>query len=249
MMAPVFSIIMPAYNAEKNIEESIDSVLKQTYRDFELIIVDDSSIDDTWVIIEKYLKIDKRIKAYRSEINRGVAMSRNKAMTISVGRYITFLDSDDLWMPDKLNKQYQAFSIGADLVFSWYVRFIDKTSDAEKLVVAPKEASYKTLLSGNYIGNLTGAYDRNRFGLVVQKEIGHEDYLMWLQIAKKSKKSIGIQEVLAKYRVSANSVSSNKLKSFMWTWSIYRNHLNLGMEKSFYRVLCYCFNALKKRVL
>lgn len=241
---PLFSIVMPAYNAEKTIQEAIDSVFAQTLKNYELIIVNDCSYDSTQKIIEKNASRDKRISVLKNKENLGVARSRNKALKIAKGRYIAFLDSDDLWMPNKLEKQYEYFCAGYDVVYSAYTRF---KGNKKKIIIPPKRGSFKTLLRGNYIGNLTGAYDREKIGLIMQKSIGHEDYLMWLSIMAHSEKSIGLQESLAKYRVGENTLSSNVFKGAKWTWRIYREELELSFFKSLYLFFYYLAGSAKKR--
>src|SRR5699024_1768503 len=241
---PLFSIIMPAYNAENTIEEAIESVLLQTFEDYELIVVNDRSQDKTQQIVERYVQADKRISLVNNIKNQGVAKSRNKALEVSKGRYIAFLDSDDRWLPKKLEKQYRAFSNGYDIVYTAYKRF---GTNKEVIVYPPVAGCYTSLLKGNYIGNLTGAYDRELLGLELQKNIGHEDYLMWLRLMQRSKKSIGLQDVLAEYRVSTDSLSSNVMKGAQWTWRIYRQELGMGYFCSLRNFCSYFFRALQKR--
>lgn len=242
--APIFSIIMPAYTAGKTIKEAIESILLQTFKDYELIVINDCSQDNTQEIVERYIQIDKRIYLINNIENQGVAKSRNIALEMSKGRYIAFLDSDDRWLPQKLEKQYQAFSNGYDIVYTAYKRF---GKAKETIVYPPADGCYASLLKGNYIGNLTGAYDREILGLELQKNIGHEDYLMWLRLMRRSKKSIGLQDVLAEYRVSSNSVSSNVVKGAYWTWKIYRQELGMGWFCSLRNFFSYSWGALQKR--
>ncbi|GAB1440031.1 glycosyltransferase [Providencia sp.] len=237
------SIIMPCYNAEKYISESINSVLAQTYTKFELIIIDDSSTDKSINIISEYQ--DDRIKLIKSNLNQGVAASRNKGIIAAKGQYISFLDSDDLWLPNKLEYQLTKLQAGYDVVCSNYFTFNNETDI--KLRVSPAIIKYSSMLKSNFIGNLTGTYNVSNIGKVFQKKIGHEDYVMWLEILKKSGKAFCIQEPLAKYRISNASLSSNKFKAIKWQWSIYRNELKLSTPKSLYYFSHYLLNALKKR--
>src|SRR5699024_8951224 len=164
--APLFSIIMPAYDAENTIDEAIESVFMQTLEDYELIVVNDCSQDKTRQVVEEYVQVDERVLLINNNENKGVARSRNKALEASRGRYITFLDSDDRWSPQKLEKQYHAFCRGNDIVFTAYKRFGE---GKEAVVYPPITGCYRSLLKGNYIGNLTGAYDRDALGLEFQK--------------------------------------------------------------------------------
>lgn len=244
MSKPVFSVIMPAYNAQETIGAAIESVLNQTFQKYELLVVNDCSEDRTSMIIESYYQKDNRIRLFQNKENLGVAESRNRALKKAQGQYIAFLDSDDLWLPSKLEVQYKYFKQGYDLLYGSYLTF---GQGGERIIRAPINGTYKTLLRGNFIGNLTGAYDRAALGIEYQKNIGHEDYLMWLKLMDRSDRSLGIQEVLARYRISKSSLSSNKVKSAIWTWSIYRNEVG----KSFFPALClfflYMINGVKKR--
>jgi glycosyltransferase involved in cell wall biosynthesis len=229
MSGPVFSVIMPAYNAEATLGEAIESVLSQTYEDFELLVVDDCSADKTKNIIEFY-KNDLRLRSIFLSENLGVAGARNKAIKEAKGRYIAFLDADDVWLSEKLELQKAVLDTGCLVVFSSYRRF---GKDGDKAVVAANPiVKYSDMLRGNCIGNLTGVYDCFLLGKVYQKKIGHEDYLMWLEVLRRAGEAKGIEEVLAKYRVSSNSVSANKFKSSLWVWAIYREHLGLNILSS-----------------
>lgn len=246
MSEVLFSIVMPAFNAESTLYESVCSVLNQTFTNFELIIVDDCSVDGTRDLIKQFLNSDDRVRAVFLEVNSGVAVARNSAINNAVGRYIAFLDADDLWMKDKLSKQYGAFLNGADVVYSDYVRFYK--DNTEKKIISPSVINFNILLNGNCIGNLTAAYDAKKIGKFYQEPIGHEDYLMWLKIFKVGVTAERIPEVLSRYRVSSTSVSSNKLKAIFWTWSIYRHEINLGFFSSLYHFFRYVVSALLKRV-
>lgn len=240
----MFSIVMPAYNARKFIHESINSVLNQTYGGFELIVINDGSTDDTGVVVSGFSSVDSRVKLIDNKVNKGVAASRNDGIAFASGRYICFLDADDLWFPEKLEVQKRYFSQGYDYLFSSYFKFWP--SGRKKQIIPPERTSFKALLKGNYIGNLTGAYDTSSIGKVFQKEIGHEDYFMWLEIAKVAKSGIGIQTPLASYRVHEGSLSANKIRSAMWSWNIYRNELNFGLLRSLLLFSNYAINSLRK---
>jgi glycosyltransferase involved in cell wall biosynthesis len=242
---PIFSIIMPAYNSSKTITLSIESALNQTYNKFELIIVDDFSSDGTREIIDKYQKYDIRVSGYFLEKNMGVSYARNCAIRLARGKFITFLDSDDIWLPTKLQKQLNVFNDGALVIYSQYIRFYE--SGNHTTVVVPLYLDYRSLLCGNCIGNLTGAYDCEKLGKFYQNAVGHEDYLMWLRILKTGVVAIGIQESLAMYRVVSTSLSRNKLKSACWTWIIYRKHLDLSIMRTMYCFFMYMINSIAKR--
>lgn len=239
-----FSVIMPAYNAEKTIRDSIISVLEQTHTNFELLIINDNSSDETLNIIKSFS--DNRIKVITNEKNLGVAESRNKGIKLSSGRYIAFLDSDDLWFPVKLEKQFKVFLEGYKIVCSAYIT-IDNDFFSNQSVFFKENLTYSDMLYSNFIGNLTGVYDSLHLKKVYQKKIGHEDYIMWLELMKIADCAFCIKEPLAAYRISNKSLSSNKLKAMKWQWNIYRKELNLNFMRSAYYFSYYIFNAFKKR--
>ncbi|MBS7836626.1 glycosyltransferase family 2 protein [Wohlfahrtiimonas chitiniclastica] len=242
----MFSIIMPAYNVEKYIKDAIESVLKQTYVHFELLIIDDCSTDQTKQIILEYINKDSRIKLLCNDHNSGVAITRNKGIKQAIYPYLCFLDSDDLWTPDKLEKYAAVFEAGHNVLYSFYTRFTDQ--ETLNLVKAPEKIEYSELLKGNCIGNLTGAYNCQKLGKVYQKPVRHEDYLMWLEVLKKGKEAICVPENLAYYRVGQNSLSGNKFKSLYWTWKIYREELKLNGLYSTYLLLHSVVRAFFKRI-
>jgi len=236
---------MPAYNARDTICEAIDSVLAQSYGNFELIIVDDCSTDGCRGLIQQYVDQDCRINAIFSEVNQGVSKSRNLGVAAARGRYITFLDSDDLWLPDKLEANMKHLVPGACVVYASYIRFF--SNGIERMVKAPSKTTYKSLLRGNCIGNLTGAYDSHVLGKFYQKAVGHEDYLMWLQILSSGAVAEGIERPLARYRVG-NSLSANKFRAALWTWNIYRAELGLSFGGALTNFVWYAGTSLLKRV-
>lgn len=238
---------MPAYNAEKTITEAINSVINQTYKHWELIITDDCSTDSTLSIIQYYSTLDDRIRIIKNKINLGVANTRNASIASSKGDFITFLDSDDLWYTTKLEKQVKLLNDGWNVICSNYTTFNDDAIQEIQERRSPSIITYSDMLKSNFIGNLTGAYNCKALGKIEQKKIGHEDYVMWLNILKKAQKAYCIQEPLAKYRLSNNSLSGNKLEAIKWQWLIYRTELQFSIPKSIYYFSHYILNALKKR--
>ncbi|BDH45250.1 glycosyl transferase [Salmonella enterica subsp. enterica serovar Choleraesuis] len=246
-MNEVFSIIMPAFNAEKTISKSIESVLNQTYRDFKLYIIDDNSTDQTQSIIQDFLEKDDRIVYVKKDINSGVADTRNVGIERCAGIYISFLDADDLWREDKLTKQLKILSEGWDVVCSNYIAFRSDDFSIFTARKSPQVITYERLLQSNFIGNLTGVYNAVKLGKIFQKKVGHEDYIMWLDILRKSKSAFCVQENLASYRLSNGSLSSNKLKAIRWQWNIYRDILGFSVIKAMYYFSCYIAYAFIKR--
>lgn len=245
MIAEV-SIIMPMYNAEYYVKASIYSILNQTFKNFILYIIDDCSTDSSKQIAESFN--DPRIIIISNVINEGVARSRNKAIELAQTKYIAFCDSDDIWHEQKLEKQISLLDSGKyNVVGSFYSTFKDELFECAKLISAPEVVYYSDMLKTNWIGNLTGIYNASALGKVFQQEIGHEDYVMWLTLIKKSRVAYIIQEPLAYYRVRASSLSANKVKACLWQWGVYRKVLRLNVFESVYYMFFYVAAALNKR--
>lgn len=250
MIDNLVSVIMPAYNAEKYIAEAIASVLAQTYTKWELLIVDDCSTDATAKIVKQYQEQDHRIKLYYLTENQGVANARNIALQNAAGRYVAFLDSDDIWLPEKLSQQIE-FMQTNNYVFTYHdyrtIRVMDNILG--KVINVPLKVDYKELLKGNNTGScLSTCVDRKVIDQIYMPNAKHEDYICWLEILKKYQiTAFGINECLAYYRVGKKSVSSNKLKSVYWTWKVYRENQQLSMAQSIYYMFFYIKNGIKKR--
>ena len=241
------SIVMPAYNAASTIKDSVSSVLNQSYGNFELLIVDDCSSDSTQKILRELSDQDERIKVMRLDFNKGVAEARNLAIRYAKGKYIAFLDSDDVWLPEKLNKQLSLMlEMNCFVSTSAYYRF-RVLGNWICISSPPRKIDYKLLLRGNVIGNLTGIYDCESIGKIYQKSIRHEDYLMWLEIISRAGNVCAVYEPLAAYRITENSLSANKFKSVFWTWEIYRYHLGLSIYYSIFLMFNYIIKAFLKR--
>lgn len=219
------SIIMPNYNCERFLEETINSVLAQTYKNWELLIVDDCSIDNSVKIIKNYCEKDVRIKLFTNEKNSGAAASRNLALREATGKWIAFLDSDDLWLPEKLEKQLN-FMVDNDCKFSYtaYEHVNENKTPLNILVMGPKELSKRKMFRYCYPGCLTVMYDCSDIGVVqVPDEIanGENDYAIWLKVVK-FYKCYFLNEVLALYRVRNSSLSHKSKKT-----KLMRNHYKL----------------------
>lgn len=243
----LISIIMGAYNAEKTIEETIQSVLNQTYTDFELIIVSDCSSDCTDEIIGRYFEMDSRIKYIRNETNRGICFSRKEATKHAVGEWLAVIDSDDIWKKEKLELQVKRqLETGGELLFTGSY-FLDY--EGKKLtwtMEIPEKIEYKQLLKQNLISNssvLVKKYLYEKY--YVMDESLFEDFAVWLQILKSGRVAFGINEPLLGYRINRKSRSSNKVKSAKMTWKTYR-YMKLKIYQSIYYEVCYIYNGLKK---
>lgn len=240
----VFSIIMPCFNSADTIVSSIMSVMEQTYSSWRLYVIDDCSTDNTSGIVKDLTLVDARIQYIRHDNNSGVATARNTGITLARGKYIAFLDSDDQWAENKLKSQLAMLENGYDVVCSNYSTFSDSIDSTISTRTFPSEFTYSDMLTGNKIGNLTGVYNQERIGKVFQRQVGHEDYIMWLDVMSRTSKCFCVQDNLAYYRVSEKSLSGNKFKASLWQWDIYRKHLGLGVFKSAYYWHCYVLNAL-----
>ena len=223
-MAGLVSIIMPSYNTASFIAESIKSVLDQSYKDWELIIVDDCSTDDTDEVVKPYLS-DERIKYLKNEKNSGAAVSRNRALRAAKGNWIAFLDSDDLWMPDKLKKQV-SFMEKNGYHFS-YTNYAEIDTEGKKngiTVTGPKRITKTGFFNYCWPGCLTVMYDRDVVGLLQIADIKkNNDYAMWLKVCRKADCYL-LNEELALYRRGrAGSVSTHSIKTMIgWHYKLYR---------------------------
>lgn len=242
------SIITPAYNAAAYIAETIASVLAQTYTKWEMLIVNDCSKDNTAEIVQSYAAKDKRIKLINLKQNSGAAAARNTAIQNANGRYIAFLDSDDLWKKEKLQKQIEFMQQnGYAFTFTTYEHFRDTKKNVQNIVKVSKSLNYNQALKGNQIGCLTVMLDRKQIQNIHFTKDKHEDYILWLNILKQGITAYGIQESLALYRTgNIKSISGNKLQSAIWTWKVYRESQNLSVVKSMYYMWFYVMNGLKK---
>lgn len=211
-MDDLVSIIMPSYNTAKYIAESIKSVLAQTYTTWELLIVDDCSTDNTDEVVQLFL-LDERIRYFKNQKNSGAAISRNKALREAKGKWIAFLDSDDVWLPKKLEKQI-LFMKEHDYSFSYteYEKIDEQSTPLCVLVTGPKTVTKISMYRYCWVGCLTVMYDAERIGLIQIKDIKkNNDYAMWLQVTKKVNCYL-MPESLARYRIRKKSISHDKLR-------------------------------------
>lgn len=248
MKKSLVSIITPMYNSGKFIKYTIESVLNQTYQEWEMLVIDDCSTDNGPEIVKSYMKNDPRIRYIRVKENKGVSHARNTGLKMMNGQFIAFLDSDDIWDHEKLEKQVRFMKEkGCAISFTSYELINEENEPLNKIVRVPKGVDYNTLLKGNILGCLTVVIDKSKLDFEIKMSgVRHEDYVLWLSILKKGYIAYGIDEVLAKYRKSLTSLSGNKLKSAMWTWNIYRNVEKIPLHKSIYYFINYSINGIKK---
>jgi teichuronic acid biosynthesis glycosyltransferase TuaG len=231
------SIITPSFNSEKFIAETIQSVRNQTYQNWEMIIVDDCSTDHTVAIVAKMALLDNRIQLFQSEENSGTGIARNRALQKAKGRYISFLDADDLWKPQKLEIQIKFLkNNNFPFTFSFYDCINEQGKELSKRVEAPRNLSYRQLFFCNYVGNLTGIYDVNHFGKIAISSIRkRQDWMLWLIILKKVKSAKPIPESLAFYRIRENSISASKIDLLKHNFGVYRKFHGFNLV---YSLLC-----------
>lgn len=241
------SVITANYNAEAFIQQAIDSVLAQQYEQWELLIVDDCSTDNSINIINTYVESDERIKLIKLEQNSGPAIARNRALAEAKGRYIAFLDSDDLWKEDKLVKQI-AFMQAQNIPFSYTSYDLTNEDDEDKgEFLVNGKVDYYSLLKTCDIGCLTAIYDTSVLGKVDMPIIlRRQDYGLWLRLLKKTPFAYALEDKLATYRLRKNSISSNKRKAAAYQWKIYREIEKLSLVKSSYHFVQYALNGLLK---
>lgn len=246
---PIVSVITAMYNSEKYINATIDSVLAQTFDNWEMIIVDDGSTDRSAEIVRTRSSADERIKFYQLSRNHGMPFAaRNLATEKAQGRYIAFLDSDDRWLPEKLERQLQFMSENKyPVTFTSYSKVYEEEKAKTKVInIQKKIISFEDLLKTNHIGCLTAMYDVKQTGKLIQYEHKYEDYIMWLLLLKKGFKAYGMNEVLGIYRVHKKSISTNKFKMARINWKIYRNIMKLDIFMSSWYFVHYCLNGWKK---
>jgi len=250
MEQPLVSIIMPSYNAEDYIAESIESVIHQTYQNWELIITDDRSSDRTPEIVQTYCQKDSRINFIIAEQHTGIAGTRNQCLARVKGRFVAFLDNDDLWVPEKLDKQVR-FMLEKDCAFSYseYELMKEDGTPKGKTIKTAGIINYNKYLRNTIIGSGTIMLDTKKTGsLKMPYNATSDDMALWCKILKDGHQAYPIKEVLMKYRVRSNSASANKWKAAKDVWIVYRQQERLSF---FYALFCfvgYAFNAVVKRI-
>ncbi|KRR24985.1 glycosyl transferase [Bradyrhizobium lablabi] len=230
---PLVSIITPSWNVAALIGETIASVQAQTMTDWELLIADDCSTDQTAAVVESHAASDPRIRLIRQPRNGGPALARQAAIDQAQGRFVAFLDSDDLWLPAKLERQIAfAQAKRAALSYTAFRRINETGSLTGRLIEVPASLNYEQLLKNTSIATLTALVDRDIAGNIAMKNEPYDDFCLWLSILKPGHLAHGLNEDLARYRVRGSSVSSRPLRSAGWVWHIYRNVEQLSPVKS-----------------
>lgn len=246
---PEVSIVTPVYNSEDFLEDMLGSVLRQTFSDWELLVVDDCSKDDSLEIVKKYVRRDSRIKLIQLERNSGAAVARNSAIQAARGRFIAFLDSDDMWLPNKLELHLEFIkSRKAALSYTGYEKITEQGERTGSFVFSEKKLTYCDLLKSNKIGCLTVVYDTSVLGKVYMPLIRkRQDYALWLDILKKVPCAEGLDKPLSLYRQRSGSISSNKLEMIRYHWFLFREIENMSFAKSAYYLAWNIWGKLIRR--
>jgi len=245
---PIVTVIMPSYNVAPYIEGSVRSVIGQTFTDWELLIIDDCSKDNSYDIACELAKSDERIRVLKNEKNSGVSKTRNFGISQARGEYVALLDSDDQWCETKLEKQLTLMKKeNAQICYTSYAMQSDKGVKVHNDYIVPPATNYKKMLLTNVIGCST---------VILPADIAkkhpfdetyyHEDYVLWLDLMREGCKAVGCTEVLVRYCVRSDSRSAQKVSSAKRRWQIYRKHLKLNVFKSSYYMFRYAIAGLKK---
>ena len=242
------SVVMPAYNASRFITEALTSVRSQTYKSWELLVVNDCSKDNTSEVVRSQCEQDPRVKLLEHETNAGPAEARNTAVRAATGRYVAFLDSDDFWLPKKLERQLRFMqATNTALCYTPYRRITEDGSQVGEIVPAEPQITYKQLLKNTTIATSTALVDRELTGpFSLVPGYGYDDFILWLDLLKRGVKAQALLEDLVRYRVVQGSVSRQRFRAAKWVWRIYRETQNMGRIYSAWCLSSYAWRAFWK---
>ena len=234
MPKPLVSVITPVYNGAKFLKNAVQSVLAQSYDNWELIIIDDASTDESYFVAQALAESDRRITAKKLSKNLGAGNARNQGLAVAKGDYIAFLDADDLWKSSKLERQIEFMKEHNALICYSDYDFIDEDGNAlNKKIEALPKIDFDKLLKANYIGNLTAIYNPSVLGKEYFSDLRmRQDWGMWLKLIQKAGYACGISENLATYRVRKSSISANKWKMLKYNFKVYNEVLHFSFLKS-----------------
>ena len=247
------SIIVPVYNVEKYIVETMSCVRSQTYQEWELLLVEDGSSDGTVEVIANYVEQtkDARIKLLKQPTNMGAARARNRGLTEAQGRYIAYLDADDLWVPEKLEKELSFMQEKqAAFAFTGY-EFADENGEGSgKVVRVPETLSYREALKNTTIFTTTVMFDTAKIpkDMLEMPIIKSEDTALWWKVLRNGYTAYGLDENLVKYRRAGKSLSSNKLEALRRIWNLYRRAEHLSVPSSIYHFCFWAVRAVRRRI-
>lgn len=242
---PLVTIITPSFNSAKFISYTIASIISQTFKDWELLVIDDCSTDNSLEVITEWCKKDSRINLIQLNENSGAAVARNRGIEAADSRFIAFLDSDDKWLPNKLEKQLEFMQRNNyDFTYTAYNKVKPDGTIIGDMGV-PSKLQYSNLLKKCEIGCLTAMYDTARLGKIYMPLIRkRQDLGLWLRILKETKYAYGLNDVLASYTVRDDSISSNKRQAAAYTWKLYRDIEKLPLHKAAYYFSHYAMNGI-----
>ena len=247
---PILTVILPTYNSESYVAETIESVLRQSLQGWELIVIDDNSSDGTVNVVKKFQRKDQRIRIFVQEENRGPGCARNVGLAAATGKYIAFVDSDDVWYPEKSTKQIAAMRrCQADISYAGYERV--KHGDLHGIrVQVPDRATYLGMLRRNYIACSTAIVKRSTCGMHRMPELRRrQDHGYWLSLLRDgTRRTVGVNEPLVRYRLRSDSLSANKLIAAKYSWKLLREVESFGIPKSIWLFSGYAFEAVKFRL-
>lgn len=247
----LISIVVPVYNAQKYLEETVQSVIAQSYEKWELLLVDDCSVDQSYLLMQRLAAKDCRIRCLQQPRNAGAAQARNRGLQEAAGRYLAFLDADDIWKDDKLKKELAYLQrLQAGFVFTGYEFADEAAKGTGKVVRVPKTLHYRQALKNTTIFTSTVLFDRTRIAdeLLYMPCIASEDTATWWKILRNGHTAYGLDENLVLYRRAAGTLSSNKLVAIQRIWMLYRKAEGLSVVYSMYNFLYYAVRAVLRRV-
>lgn len=250
---PVVSIVTPVYNVKKFIRETMDCVRTQTFEAWEMLLVEDGSTDGTPEEIQRYLEEtgESRIRLIRQEDNGGAARARNRGVKESRGRFIAYVDADDLWEPDKLNRQLRFMEERkAAFSFTGYEFADENGKGTGKVVKVPETINYKEALKNTTIFTSTVMFDSEQIPKeeLMMPEIKSEDTALWWKVLRGGRVAYGLNENLVKYRRAGKSLSSNKLEAIRRIWNLYRKAEGMSIVSSCWHFCFWAIRAVKRRV-
>lgn len=247
MSSPLVSVITPAYNAAPFVGDTIRSVQRQTYPNWELIVVDDCSTDTTAGVVRSFAAEDSRVRYFRHSGNGGPARARDTGLKLAKGRFIAFIDSDDVWLPEKLERQLAFMDAkGAAFSYTAFRRINRDASGCGRPIGVPPALTYSQLLKNTAITTSTVLVDKLKTGEFSMTITYYDDYALWLELLRRGFVAYGLQEDLVRYRVVGRSVSRNKLRSALWVWRTYRDIEKLSAPYAFWCFSHYAWNACLK---
>lgn len=250
MKSPYITVVMPNYNGHRFVEQAIDSVLAQTYHNFELVVVDDCSKDDSLQLINQKAQNDSRIRIIALEKNSGVANARNVGIKAAKGEYIALLDNDDLWTEDKLERQVVIAERGADIVYCSYNFIDEQNNEIKKPFIVPKQTNFNKMLASSVISCSTSLIKTELMQAhPFNPEFYHEDYVLWMELLRVCPTAYGDEKVLMNYRQVTGSRSNKKGNAAKERWNTYRKALNLNLVTSAWAFVRYAVNGVMKYYL